>query len=73
VNYKIKIMTNENPNPAEEDEDGYEVGRDEQHLPHETWHVVQEKKGRIRPRVEQDEENDEDVEGAGHPPVPPIQ
>jgi hypothetical protein len=75
VNYKIKIMTNENPNTEEEDDGSDDIHSDPEnakHLPHEKWHVVEEKSRRKRPRVEQDEENDGEFEGSRNPPVPPI-
>jgi len=54
---RVRVRYN-SPKPAQLDAHAYTQGqqievapRQEQHLPHETWHVVQQMQGRVRPTI----------------------
>ena len=56
-------------NPEEENQDMENQGTDihvgpgqEQHLPHEAWHVVQQERRRVKPTVQNSEEEEENEE-----------
>ena len=61
------MINEENTNPENQNEEQFEEGNDfpvdpgqEQHLPHEAWHVVQQKR-RPRPiRSEEEGDNNDD-------------
>lgn len=63
-------MENEIDNPQNENlEEQYEQGTDihvgpgqEQHLPHEAWHEVSQRQGRVRPIRMEGEEGDDEKE-----------
>ncbi len=51
---------NENPSEEMEESDMDLDPGEERHLPHEAWHVVQQKQGRVRPSREVEDESDDD-------------
>ena len=57
------MINEENTNPENQNEEGQDMPigpGEERHLPHEAWHVVQQKKRpRPRPINEDDDNNDE--------------
>ena len=61
------MIEEENINPEEQNEEEFEEGQDmplgpgqEQHLPHEAWHEVQQRRPRPRPIINEGEEDNND-------------
>ena len=64
----VKVHRNE-ANPAQLQAHAYAQGTDihigpgqEKHLPHEAWHVVQQKQGRVKPTVQMEDSETNDNE-----------